>query len=303
MLESLNYHHLRYFWVVARSGSIRAASKELSLSEPAISTQIKTLEDMLGERLFQRQGRGLVLTEAGQIAFRYADEIFSTGQELLDALRGRTTGRPAKLLVGISDVMPKLIAHRLIEPALRLSQPVQVVCREDKTERLLAELSVQRLDLVLADAPVSGPVKVRAYNHLLGESSVSFFASASVQKRLVGRFPQCLEGAPLLVPAEGTMLRSALDPWLERQGVRPRIVAEFDDSALLKVFAQHGEGLFPSPSVIEREIKDGYQVSVIGRARDITERFYAITIERRIRHPAVVAISEAARERVFAKRR
>jgi LysR family transcriptional regulator, transcriptional activator of nhaA len=297
----LNYHHLRYFWTVARLGSIRAASRELALSQPPISAQLKQLEDALGEKLFVKHGRGLALTEAGQIALRYADEIFGTGLEMLDALRGRSTTRPAKLLVGVSDVIPKLIAHLLIAPALRLTPAVQVVCREDKTDRLLAELSTQSLDLVLADAPITGQVKVRAYNHLLGESPLTFFAAPKLKKTLGRRFPDNLDGAPLLLPAENTVLRRALDPWLERHKVRPRVIAEFDDSALLKVFAQHGEGVFSAPSVIEREIRKQYEVVPIGRTKDITERFYAITVERRIRHPAVVAISEAARSHVFAK--
>lgn len=300
-MNALNYHHLRYFWTVARLGSIRAASEELALSQPPISAQLKQLEDALGEELFIKQGRGLALTEAGQIAFRYADEIFGTGLEMLDALRGRSTSRPAKLLVGVSDVIPKLIAHLLIEPALRLSPRVQVVCREDKTDRLLSELSTQSLDLVLADAPISGQVKVRAFNHLLGESPVSFFAAPKLKKKLGAKFPQNLDGAPLLMPAENTVLRRALDPWLERHKVRPLIVAEFDDSALLKVFAQYGEGIFAAPSVIEREVRRQYEVVPIGRTNEIVERFYAITVERRIRHPAVAAISEAARAQVFVK--
>ncbi len=302
-MQTLNFHHLRYFWTVARLGSIRAASQELALSQPPISSQLKQLEDSLGEKLFVRQGRGLALTEAGQIAFRYADEIFGTGQEMIDALRGSSTKRPAKLLVGISDVIPKLIAHLLIAPALKLSPRVQLVCREGKTEHLLAELSTRGLDLVLSDMPSAGPLKARAYNHLLGESALTFFAAPKLKASLTRGFPENLDGAPLLMPADNTVLRRALDPWLERHKVRPHIVAEFDDSALLKVFAQHGDGIFCGPSVIEREIRRQYQVVPVGRTNDIVERFYAITVERRIRHPAVVAISEAARAHIFATKR
>jgi len=298
-MQSVNYHHLRYFWTVAKQGSIASACKSLGLSQPAISTQLKTLEESLGEKLLERSGRGLVLTDAGQLVFRYAEEIFTTGSEMLDALRGRPTGRPARLLVGIADVLPKLIAHRLLEPALRLSPPVQIVCHEDKAERLLANLSLQSLDLVLADAPVTGQLHVRAYNHLLGESTVTFFATPKLARGLKRGFPHSLDGAPMLLPTENTTLRRALDPWFERTGLRPRVVGEFEDSALLKVFAEHGEGVCAAPSVIEREIRKVYGLVSIGETRDVTERFYAITVERRIRHPAVAAISNAAREHLF----
>lgn len=296
---SINYHHLRYFWTVAKQGSIAAASKSLRLSQPAISTQLKSLEESLGEKLFERVGRGLVLTEAGQVAYRYADEIFAAGSEMLQALRGGTSTRPAKLLVGIADVMPKLITHRLLEPALRLPSPVRVVCREDKTERLLADLSTQELDLVFADAPVSGASRVRVYNHLLGESSVTFFGVPALVRKLRRGFPESLEGAPVLLPTENTSLRRALDHWLERIGVRPKLVAEFEDSALMKVFAEHGEGVCPAPSVIEREVRDSFGLVPLGTTPDVVERFFAITVERKIRHPAVIAISEHARLRLF----
>jgi LysR family transcriptional activator of nhaA len=297
--EWLNYHHLYYFWAVARTGSVSLAAQQLSVSQPAISTQLKQLEAAIGEKLLERSGRGLVLTEAGQLAYRYAEDIFSTGREMLEALRGRSTTRPARLHVGIADVLPKLIAHRLLEPALRLAPAVQVVCREDKTERLLTELGNHGLDLVLADAPVSGPSRVRAYNHTLGESGVTFFAAPKLAKLLKRGFPASLGDAPLLMPGEGTVLRRSLDQWLEQRALRPRIVAEFDDSALMKVFAQHGEGACVAPSVIEAEVQAAFGIVPIGRAPEIVERFYAITVERRIRHPALVAISAHARNTVF----
>lgn len=298
-MQWINYHHLFYFWTVAKEGSISAAGKQLGLSQPAISTQLKTLEESLGEKLLERAGRGLVLTDAGQIAFRYADDIFNTGREMLGALRGRASSRPPRLLVGIADVLPKLVAHRLLEPALRLSPPVTVVCREDKTERLLAELGAQGLDLVLSDAPATGALRARAYNHVLGESSVTFFATPTLAKSLRSGFPASLDGAPMLLPSENTLLRRALDHWFEQHGITPKIIAEFDDSALMKVFAQHGDGVCTAPEVIAREIRESFGLVPVGKADDVIERFYAISVERRIRNPAVVAISENARKKLF----
>ena len=295
----LNYHHLLYFWTVAREGSIAEASDTLKLSAPAISTQIKLLEAALGEKLFTRSGRGLALTEAGRIAFRYADEIFNTGREMVDALRGKSTARPVKLIVGIADVVPKLVAHRLLEPALALTPRVQITCREDKADRLLDDLSMQDLDLVIADAPVTGQQRVRAYNHPLGESTVGFFASPALCKSLRRGFPGSLDGAPMLLPTEGTVLRRSLDQWFDRHGLRPQVIAEFDDSALLKVFAQHGAGVFAAPTAIEREVRSQYKLGTVGHASDIVERFFAISVERRIRHPVVAVISEAARHGLF----
>lgn len=298
-MEWLNYHHLLYFWMVAKEGSVTGAAAALRLSQPTISGQVKQLEEALGERLFRRVGRNLELTEMGKVAYRYADEIFSLGREMQDLFAGRAAHRPEKLLVGVSDLVPKLILHRLIAPALTMEQPVRVICREDKTDRLLAELSVHDLDLVLAETPIAGQASVRAFNHLLGESGVSFFAHSSVVKSLDGEFPDCLEDAPLLVPTGNTLLRRSLDHWFTDLGVRPRIVAEFEDSALLKAFGSEGAGIFPGPSAIEDEICDVYRVGVLGRTDAVVERFYAITVERRIKHPAVRLISDNAKERLF----
>lgn len=298
-MEWLNYHHLLYFWTVARTGSIAKAGKELRLAPSTISGQLSTLEECLGEKLLVRKGRTLQLTDTGNLVYRYADEIFSLGRELMGTLRKRPSGRPLRLIVGISDVVPKLIAHRLLEPALSMDVPVQIVCREGKTERLLADLALSDLDLVIADAPIAGHAPVRAYNHLLGECEVSFLAVPRLAQAYRRGFPASLEGAPMLVPTDNTLLRRALDRWLELEGVRPRIVAEFEDSALLKVFGQHGVGVFAVPSVLEVEVRHQYGVQVVGRTDMVKERFYAITIERRIKHPAVVAISSAARTRMF----
>lgn len=297
----LNYHHLLYFWAVAKHGTIVRAAEELRLAQPTISGQIRALEDSIGERLFKRSGRNLVLTDAGRLVYQYADEIFSLGRELTDTLKGRPTGRPMRLTVGVADVLPKLVAHRLLAPALRMSPAVQVVCREDKTERLLAELSTQAFDLVLSDAPVGGAVRVRAFNHLLGECGVSFLGSKALAEKYKSGFPGSLDGAPVLMPTENTLLRRSLDQWMDSHSVRPRIVAEFEDSALLKVFGRNGEGIFAAPRAVEEEICSEYGVDVIGRTEGIRERFYAITVERRIKHPAVQAISDEARDKLFKK--
>lgn len=298
-MEWLNYHHLYYFYVVAREGTIARAGQVLKLAQPTISGQIRALEESLGEKLFQRAGRTLALTETGHVVYRYAEDIFAMGKELQDTLKGRPSGRPMRLHVGISDVVPKLIAYRLLEPALRSGVEVQVVCTEDKTDRLLANLSGNGLDLVLADSPITPVARVRAFNHLLGECGVSFFARGDVRAKASAPFPKCLHGAPVLLPTESTVMRRSLDRWLESQGVVPRIVGEFDDSALMMAFGASGEGFFPAPAIIEKEIGQRYQVERVGTVGDIRERFYAITVERRIKNPAVAAISEAARLRVF----
>jgi LysR family transcriptional activator of nhaA len=299
-VEWLNYHHLLYFWMVAREGSVAKASAQLRLAQPTISGQIRTLEETLDVKLFKRVGRNLALTDTGHLVYRYADEIFGVGRELMDTLRGRPTGRPVKLQVGVADVVPKLIAHRLLAPALALKDPVQVVCREDKADRLLAELAVRGLDLVISDAPLAGEARVRAYNHMLGETGVTFFAAPDLARRLRPGFPSSLDGAPMLLPTDNTVLRRSLDNWFDDLGVHPVLVGEFEDSALLKVFGQAGEGVFGGPTAIEKSIGGQYDVHVIGRTEAVKERFYAITVERRIKHPAVAAISAAARGDLFA---
>ena len=299
-MEWLNYHHLLYFWVVAREGSIAKATKLLRLAQPTISGQIRVLEDALGQKLFQRAGRNLVLTDVGRTAYRYADEIFGLGRELLDVVKGRSTGRGMRFVVGVADAVPKLIAHRLLTPALALPDAVTIVCHEDHADPLLARLAVHDLDLVLSDAPIPAHVKVRGYNHLLGECSVSLFAAPRLARTHQRGFPRSLDGAPMLLPTEHTTLRRSLDGWLDGQGLRPRVVAEFEDSALLKVFGQAGHGLFPGPTVIEDEICRQYRVRVVGRLDSVREKFYAISVERRLKHPAVVAITETARSHLFA---
>lgn len=298
-MDWLNYHHLLYFWTVAREGSISQAAERLHLARPTISGQIRQLEKALGSKLFDQQGRNLVLTEFGEFVFRYAEDIFTTGNELQEAVRGHLPTRPARLLVGIPDVLPKLIAFRLLRPALQSEEPVHLVCNEGKLDDLLADLALHRLDLVLADAPVSPTSNVKAFNHALGACSVSVFARPELARRYRRRFPESLDGTPMLLPAEKTSVRRALDQWFESADIHPRIVAEFEDSALLKVFGQEGLGLFPAPTAIEREVRKQYRVSVVGRLDEVREQFYAISVERRLRHPAVVAISQSARDELF----
>jgi len=298
-MEWLNYHHLLYFWTVARLGSVSGAAVELRLAQPTISGQIRALEDTLGEKLFHRVGRRLALTEAGRVAFRYADEIFTLGREFMDAIRGRPTSRPLPLAVGVADAVPKLIAYRLLEPVLRLPEPIRLVCREDRTDRLLADLAVHSLDVVISDSPVGPTVKVKAFNHLLGECGITFFGAAKLAAAHRRGFPRSLDGAPMLLPTEGTALRRSLDQWFATLDVRPLVTSEFEDTALLKVFGQEGAGIFPGPTAIENEIRRQFGVSVVGRTDAVQERFYAITVERRLKNPAVAAISAAARERLF----
>lgn len=295
-MDWLNYHHLLYFWVVAREGGIARAGQELRLAPSTISTQIGRLERALGEKLFARVGRRLVLTDAGRLVAGYADQIFGLGRELVAAVRAAPAAPATTLVVGVSDAVPKLIAYRLLEPALRLKTPVRVVCREDRPERLLAELAMHGVDIVLANVPAGPTIKVRAFNHLLGESGVTFCATPRLAAAHGRRFPRSLDGSPVLLPRETTPVRAALERWFEDVGIRPRIVGEFDDSALMKAFGQSGAGVFPVASAIEAEVCRQYGVRAIGRVEEVRERFYAITLERRLTHPAVVAIREAARE-------
>jgi LysR family transcriptional regulator, transcriptional activator of nhaA len=298
-MEWLNYHHLLYFWTVAREGSLAQASAQLRLAQSTISGQIHALEDSLGEKLFAKSGRRLVPTEMGRVVFRYAEEIFSLGRELRDAIKGRPVGRPLSLVVGVADVVPKLVARRLLEPALKLPGPVRLVCREDKPERLFAELAVHNLDIVLADAPIGPSISVRAFNHLLGECGLVFFGTPKLAATYRRNFPKSLEGAPVILPTENTTLRRSLDQWFSTRGIRPHVVGEFEDNALLKVFGQVGMGLFPASSIIATEVQRQYQVRPVGKLDEVRERFYAISVERKLKHPAVIAISEEARQKLF----
>lgn len=301
-MDWINYHHLLYFFIVAREGGLVQAGKVLRLSHPTLSAQIHTLEDQLGEKLFLKVGRKLELTEMGRVVYRYAEEIFSLGREMVDTVKGRGGGKQLRLEVGIVDVVPKLVVRRLLQPALDLSEPVRLVCVEAPYEKLLADLALHALDIVIADAPVPAGSNIRAYNHLLGETGVSFFAVRSLASQLRRKFPASLDGAPVLLPLEHLPLRRALDQWFERNEVKPKVVAEFEDSALLKAFGADGVGVFAAPSVVEAEVTAQYGVETIGRSDEVKERFYAISAERRLKHPAVVAISDAARHDLFVRR-
>lgn len=302
-MRGLNYNHLYYFWTVAKEGGIARASEILHLTPQTISGQLRVLEDSLGGKLFTRSGRNLVLTDMGRLAFNYADDIFRLGAEMEDVLQGRVSGQPLEFAVGIVDVVPKMVAYRLLEPALHLPEPVRIVCREGKLDHLLADIAVHKLDMVLADTPLSSTANVRAFNHLLGECGITFFAARDLAARYRERFPESLSEAPMLLPATNTALRGALMQWLDQLNIRPRIAGEFEDSALMTAFGHAGVGIFIAPSVIEQDIMRNAAVEPIGRSERVRERFYAISAERRLRHPAVVAVSEAARLEVFTKAR
>jgi len=296
-MEWLNYHHLLYFWLAAKRGSVARASAELNLAPQTLSSQIHELERAVGEKLLARQGRALALTEIGRVAFGYAEEIFATGQELLSTLRGRASTRPAPpLRVGVADVLPKLIVHRLLAPVLATEPPGRLVVHEETSlDVFLAELATHKLDLVLADAPAGANVRVRAFSHLLGECGTTFFAAPALAARCRPGFPRSLARWPVLLPGVGTTLRSSLDDWFHDQGVVPLIAGEFDDPALMNVFGERGAGVFAGPSAIARSIAREFHVHVVGAAA-VRHRYYAISIERRLQHPAVVAIRDAARE-------
>lgn len=297
-MKDLNYHHLHHFWAVAKTGSIAAACKRLHVTQPTVSGQLRELEARLGHKLFERVGRGLALTKAGSLALRYADDIFALGNELGDALAGRSAQGERQLRVGVADVLPKLVVYRMLLPVLRMPAPTRLVCFEGKPPELLARLAQHELDVVLADTPVPAHTGVRAYSHRLGESGLSVFGSPALASKHKRGFPASLQGAPFLLPTPNTAVRRTLDHWFETHDLRPRIAGEFEDSALLKIFGQSGVGLFIAPSFIEREIRGQYAVRALGRLPGATEQFYAISMERRIQHPAVTLLTNAVRERL-----
>ena len=296
-VEWLNYHHLLYFWMVAREGTIAKAGEKLSLAQPTISGQLRTLEGMLGQKLFVRSGRHLVLTETGRLVYSYADEIFGIGRELLETLKGkRSTRRPARLIIGVADSLPKLVAQRLLAPVWTLDEAVQVICRDGKPERLIADLALHELDAILADAPLGPTSRVRAFSHLIGESPIGWFGVRALAARYRRRFPDSLDGAPLLLPGPDSAVRRALDDWFEAEGLHPDVKCVCEDSALLKAVGRAGHGLFPAPVAIAREVCRQYSVALIGTVASVTARFYVISAERRLKHPGVVAITTAGRK-------
>lgn len=294
-MEWINYHHLLYFWVVAREGGLMPAGKILRLSHSTLSAQIHALEDQLGNKLFTKLGRKLTLTETGHVVFRYAEEIFTLGREMVDTVKGRSTGQPIRFNVGIANVVPKLVVRRILQPALNMPEDVRLICYEESYQKLLGDLALHTLDIVISDAPVPMGSNIRAYNHLLGETGVTFFGTRELVKARKRNFPACLNDAPVLLPLENLTLRRSLNQWFDKHAIKPKVIAEFEDSALLKVFGSDGTGLFPAPTVAEKEVISQHGVQVLGRIPDVRERFYAISAERRLKHPAVVAICEAAR--------
>jgi LysR family transcriptional activator of nhaA len=302
-MDWLNYHHLLYFWSVAKHGTMTKACEELRLAQPTISGQIRLLENTLGEKLFIRTGRRLALTELGQLVFKYAEDIFSTGQELMNTVKGQGNGQPTRLVVGIADAVPKPLATQLLKSALKLYRPTRLVCQEDKLRQLLTDLTAHRSDLVIADTPAPPSIKEHTYNHPLGESGVTLFATAKLTAQYRRDFPQSLRGAPLLLPTSNAMLRRLVDQWLVNYGLQPNIVGEFDDSATLKSFGQDGHGIFPGATVIEKEICRQYRVQVVGQLDSLKQHFYAITVERRLKHPAVLALVRTARRELLSETR
>ncbi|MEO8452541.1 MAG: transcriptional activator NhaR [Gemmatimonadota bacterium] len=300
-MEWLNYHHLLYFWMVAKEGSIVQAGKVLHLAHPTISGQIHRLEEVLGEKLFERKGRALVLTEVGHVAFRYADEIFSLGREFMDTVKGRPGGHQMRLVVGVSDVLAKSIVYRMLAPAFQMEEPIRVICREDRSiEAFMGDLAMHTVDVVLSAAPAPVDATVRAFSHPLGECGSVVLAAPALAKSLRRNFPDSLDGAPLLVPSAGSTPRRAMDAWFDSRDMCPKIVAELDDAALATILGEAELGAFVAPEVVAEEIRRRYKVQHVGRLPDLRQSFYAISIERKIRHPAVIAICEVARKHIFA---
>lgn len=296
----LNYHHLLYFWTVAREGSIAKACGVLHLTQPTVSAQLKALEKSVKTPLFERQGRSLALTDAGKMVYRYADEIFSLGRELEDVVRGRPAGGAMRLVVGVADTLPKLVVHRLLRPAFHIGDEVRVSCVDGPPDRLLTQLALHEVDIVLSDSPTNPQIGLRAFNHLLGESGITFFGTADLVKQYRRGFPESLVNAPFLMPMGNTVLGRSLEQWFDDQGIRPHVRGEFADSALLKVFGSEGEGMFAAPTVVEEDVERAYRVGIVGRSDAIRERFYAITVQKRLQHPAVVAISKSAKKTLAA---
>ncbi len=298
-MEWLNYHHLLYFWTVMREGGVTAACSRLRLAPSTVSVQVSKLEEALGGKLFRLVGRRLEPTDLGRMVFRYADEIFSLGREMMDTIRGRPVTGWLSLKVGVVDVVPKLIVRKILEPVFNLPEQVHLVCYENKEESLLTELAMHKLDVVLSDSPVRRGVNIKVYNHFLGECGVTFLCVRRLATRFRFGFPKSLDRAPMLLPIENSRMRQSLDRWFESLKIRPVIVGEFEDSALLKEFGQHGDGIFAAPSAVEKELQRQYNVEAVGRSDAVREQFYAISLERIIKHPAVTAISDVARQTLF----
>ena len=296
----MNFKHLHYFWVAAKAGGVMRAGEQLHTTPQTLSGQIKLLEEQFGHKLFRKSGRNLELTEAGRVALGYADQIFTLGAELETHVReARGATRVLEFRVGVADSVAKSMAYRLLEPALNMPQNTRLICSEGKFADLLAQLALHKLDLVLADEPMSSRVSVKAFNHPLGRTSVSFFCTLALRAKLKGDFPQCLNATPMLIQGAGTAIRQQFEAWLTKHQLNPQIVGEFDDGALIKEFGRQGRGVFMVPRVLEDEIKSQLNVHLIGRTDEMVNEFFAVSVERRISHPCVVAITETAREQLF----
>ena len=300
-MEWLNYHHLRYFWTVARKGGVRKAAEELHISQPSISAQLRLLEESLGQKLFRRSGRNLVLTETGQLVLDYADEIFSAGRELMNAVKQRPGKHPVRVNIGLTDAFPKLIAFQILRAAFRSEAAVHMICREGEIGPLVSHLQAHRLDIVLADEPASSALKAKTFNHRLGRSGVTFCAVPSLAAKLRRNFPQSLDGAPALLPTQNMGMRAALETWFDSKAIRPRLVGEFEDSALMEVCSTGGRGFTAVHTIVDRAALKHFGLRVIARVDECGTDFYAITAERRVKHPAAVAITEHAYSSVFAE--
>ena len=302
IMHAINFKHLHYFWTVVKAGGVGRAAERLHLTPQSISGQLRVLEDAVGDKLFRRVGRTLELTETGRLVLSYADEIFTLGDELHEVLRDRPAGRPLPFRVGVADMVPKAMAYRLLEPAMRLPEPLYLLCREGRLADLLADLAVHKLDIVIADRPMPTSLNIRGFNHLLGECGMTFFASPELAKTCRGTFPQNLDGVAMLLPGEDAAVRPKLIRWFEDEHIRPRVRGEFDDGALLKAFGQAGTGVFPAPSALVDQVTRQYGVVSVGETTAVMEQFYAISVERRLTHPAIVAVSSAARLELFASK-
>jgi LysR family transcriptional regulator, transcriptional activator of nhaA len=298
-VDWLNYHHLHYFWMTAKEGSIASASAKLHISQPSISVQIKRLEEALDVKLFQKYGRSLVLTDVGRVVYQHADVIFGAGHDLLGVVKTAQLGRAMPLTIGVANAVPKLVVCRLLRPLLLSSTPPRLVCREDNTEQLLANLATHAIDVVLADTPAPPHVRVKVFNHILGKSDTAFFVHSDKAAALKRRFPQSLHGAKMVMPTPNTALRRDLDAWFDTNGIKPIILAEFEDPALMKVVGAENGAVFPAPRAIAEDVRRVYDVAIVGSTDEVEERYYAISVERRLTHPGVLAITSAARDRLF----
>lgn len=298
-MDWLNYHHLLYFWTVVRKGGLAPAAEELRLSPSTLSTQINQLEDVLGYKLFDRSGRQMVINDVGKIVYKYADEIFSLGRELQDTLDDRPTKRPIRLQIGVADALSKLVVAKLLTPVLKSLDNYKLICREDHPDNLVSQLMLHELDIVLTDKPIGPDLRIKGFNHLLGESHVNVFAPNPIAAKYRKNFPNSLDGAPCILPGDRTELRKSLEQWFEKNKIKPNIVAECDDSALIKSIGQAKTGLFVAPDITSKEIMRQYRVKQVGCLNGIIEKYYAVSMDRKIKHPAIQAIIEHAKENIF----